>query len=109
MANFLVRNQSCITNHSAVKMVQSRDDYEDDEPVILLSSRGDKGKALHYRSQRALKLHQNIKEKNWDAVLQLLHYRETDSRIWIEELNEDGSRRWKSLPIHLVSDDFRKW
>ena len=86
-------------------MVQSRDDYDndDDEPVIFLSSRGDKSKALHYRMQRSNKMHTCIKEKKWQEVINLLHYRETDSRIWIEENNEDGSRRWKSLPIHLVS------
>ena len=86
-------------------MVQSRDDYDDygDEPILLLSSRGDKKKALHHRMQRSIKMHHFIKENKWQEVIESLNYRETDSRIWIEENNEDGSKRWKSLPIHLVS------
>ena len=47
-----------------------------------------------------------IKEKKWDALLEKLAYFESDAKEWIEEKNDDGSTRWKSLLIHLVSPLF---
>jgi phage gp46-like protein len=43
-----------------------------------------------------------IREKKWEEVLQKLDYYESDAKQWIEEHNDDGTTRWKSLLIHLV-------
>ena len=43
-----------------------------------------------------------IKEKKWDDLLHKLDYYESDASEWIEEKNDDGTTRWRSLLIHLV-------
>ncbi len=53
-------------------------------------------------SDRCKTLLSFIREKKWDEFLQRLEYHEEDAREWIEEDNDDGTPRWKSLLIHLV-------
>ena len=56
-------------------------------------------------TKRAMAFFKLIKAGKWDEVLRHLDYYESDAKQWIEENNEDGSERWKSLPIHLVCEE----
>jgi len=80
---------------------------EDDADINFISSRKEKSEARKKDSVKATKrsvtLFNRIREKKWDAVLKHLDYYERDATNWIEEVNDDGSKRWRSLPIHLVS------
>jgi len=62
-----------------------------------------KKKSCIKASTRCTELLGCVKDKNWSQLLQKLEYHENDAREWIEELNDDGTTRWKSLLIHLVS------
>ena len=53
--------------------------------------------------KRTMVLFKSIRDQNWEDVLKHLDYYERDAKQWIEEVNDDGSKRWRSLPIHLVS------
>jgi hypothetical protein len=48
-------------------------------------------------------LYKNIKARDWEEVMRNLDKNENIAKNWIEEVNPDGSLRWRSLPIHLVS------
>jgi hypothetical protein len=80
---------------------------EDDGEVKLITTRKQRSQAMKIQSvkadKRCLVLFQYIKDTKWKEVLQHLDYYERDACHWIEEVNDDGSKRWRSLPIHLVS------
>lgn len=75
--------------------------------INLISSRKQKSEARKKEtvkaSKRSITLYNKIRGCKWDEVLQHLDYYERDATNWIEEVNQDGSKRWRSLPIHLVS------
>jgi len=77
------------------------------DEINLISSRKQKSEARKKEtvkaSKRSITLYNKIKGCKWDEVLQHLDYYERDATNWIEEVNQDGSKRWRSLPIHLVS------
>ncbi len=80
---------------------------EDDEgEVKLITTRKQKSEAMKIQSvkaeKRCLVLFKYIKDQSWSEVLQHLDYYERDASHWIEEVNDDGTKRWRSLPIHLV-------
>ena len=81
--------------------------HEEEEEINFISSRKQKSEARKKDSvkatNRSITLFNRIKEKKWDAVLEHFDYYERDATNWIEEVNDDGSKRWRSLPIHLVS------
>jgi len=74
--------------------------------INLISTRAQKRTAMKKEAvnatKRAMALFKVIKAEKWDEVLRHLDYYESDAKQWIEENNEDGSVRWKSLPIHLI-------
>lgn len=80
---------------------------DDDGDINLISTRKDKSAAAKKESvkanERGVYLFKCIKDQKWDDVLKHLDYYERDAKNWIEEVNDDGSKRWRSLPIHLVS------
>ena len=84
-------------------LLQSQENVKD---INLISSRKDLGAARAKKAiqatARCATLYGFIKEKKWDEVLLKLDYNESDAREWIEEENDDGSTRWRSLLIHLV-------
>ena len=79
----------------------------DDEEIKLISSRKQRSEAMKTESvkadKRTMVLFKSIRDQNWEDVLKHLDYYERDAKQWIEEVNDDGSKRWRSLPIHLVS------
>ena len=85
----LLRSQE---NHDKINLISSRKEM----------STARKKKSLQSTTRCAL-LFGLIKEKKWDEVLHKLDYYESDAKEWIEENNDDGTTRWKSLLIHLVS------
>lgn len=81
---------------------------DDDGDINLISTRKDKSAAAKKESvkanERGVYLFKCIKDQKWDDVLKHLDYYERDAKNWIEEVNDDGSKRWRSLPIHLVCE-----
>ena len=79
---------------------------DSNDEINLISSRKDLGSTRKQNairaSSRCKKLFDFIRGKKWDDFLQALEYHEEDAREWIEEENDDGTPRWKSLFIHLV-------
>lgn len=74
-----------------------REDSENSRPLFTrkpVSVKGSAGIVL---------LYQNIQDRNWDEVIERFEKNEHNSKSWIEEVNPDGSLRWRSLPMHLVS------
>lgn len=77
-----------------------RDDDEKSRSLLTRKPVSVKG------SSSIVLLYQNIQERNWDKVFVLLEKNVHNSKSWVEEFNPDGSLRWRSLPIHLVSSRF---
>ena len=100
-----MKNQSARMKNRPILVRQGGDD--DDGEVKLISTKQQKSQAMKTQSAKADKrsmiLFKYIKDKSWNDVLQHLDYYERDAYNWIEEVNDDGTKRWRSLPIHLVS------
>ena len=81
---------------------------DDDHEVNLITSRKELSATRRHKSiqatSRCAQLYKLIKEKKWKEFLEKLDYNESDSLEWIEENNDDGTVRWKSLLIHLVRE-----
>jgi hypothetical protein len=99
-----MKNQFVKTKNRPILVRQGDDD---DGEVQLISTKQQKSQAMKTQSvkadKRSMILFKYIKDKSWKDVLQHLDYYERDAYNWIEEVNDDGTKRWRSLPIHLVS------
>ena len=112
MSPHTITTDTDITMASKMRQTGERgamgNDDDDDRDINLISTRKERSMAMKRESVKATKrstmLYKSIKDENWDRVLQHLDYHERDAKHWIEELNEDGTKRWRSLPIHLVSE-----
>ncbi len=89
--------------------VQEQDDIGD---LVTVAAAANKTASLLkgvVANKSAKKLYKFIKGEQWNEVLRHLSYNESDCKQWIEEVNDDGSKRWRSLPIHLVSTVTVQW
>lgn len=100
-----MKNQFAKTKNRPILVRQGDDD---DGEVKLISTKQQKSQAMKTQSvkadKRSMILFKYIKDKSWTDVLQHLDYYERDAYNWIEEVNDDGTKRWRSLPIHLACE-----
>ncbi len=86
--------------------LRSQENLSDDNEINLVTSRkglsAARKKNAIEATARCVTLFGFVKAKKWDDLVHKLDYYESDAREWIEEKNDDGSTRWKSLIIHLV-------